>query len=361
MRRIKNQTTMKKIYSLLIATTLLVACSDFDEQNFTVLLPNAGDDQVVFTEEIGSSIQLDGTNSSDVNNIGFEYQWEIISSPDGFPATLNNADTAMPSLEVLTDAAGRYEISMIINRGEQQARDFVNIDVNPAIAQVLLVNAIDGVSNATLTVSSTGLSGNTVAPLSADSSYLNIDLNIAGNAENNVVLEVSYNGEVLTSSQQLVPLGSYTLYLIGTESTPEILFVQKLRNQNTIPAGLAGLDHINVAAGVDNVTLFVDARVVGFGDENGIPVDALFSTVGLETVGILNSGDNTEIFLNANQIFALPTWATINGVRISNSAFLTLNSGEERTFGTFVLFSDADSEFGNTFSFINNSTLLPQP
>ncbi|MEM9648174.1 MAG: hypothetical protein AAF969_06820 [Bacteroidota bacterium] len=351
---------MKKIYTLFITMVLLGACSDFDEQNFTVLLPDAGEDQVVFTEDIGNSIQLDGSNSSDVNDIGFEYQWEIVSVPEGFPATLGNANTAMPTLEVPSDAAGRYEISMIINRGDQMARDFVNVDVNPAITQVLLVNAVDGASEATLTVSSAGLSGNAVAPLSADSSYLNIDLNIVGGAENNVTLEVNYNGTILSTTQQLAPLGSYTIYLVGTEANPEILFVQKQRNQNTIPGGLAALDHINIATGVDNVTLFVDARAVGFGDENGIPVDALFSAVGLEPVGTLNFGNNTEIFLDANQIFALPTWATINGLRISNSAFLTLNAGEERTFGTFVLFADADSEFGNTLSFINNSTLLPQ-
>lgn len=43
---------IRKITMFLMVILICFSCSDFDEQDFTVLLPDAGEDIVLFTEEI---------------------------------------------------------------------------------------------------------------------------------------------------------------------------------------------------------------------------------------------------------------------------------------------------------------------
>ena len=103
---------MKKLLSFLLFFLILIGCSDYADQPYTVLVPDAGSDEVVFTDEIGTSIPLDGSNSYDVNGFGFDYLWEIIAAPGDYPASINGANTANPTLEVSPDATGRYELSL---------------------------------------------------------------------------------------------------------------------------------------------------------------------------------------------------------------------------------------------------------
>jgi len=131
------------IYYLISFSFLCYNCSNFDEQEFTVLLPNAGEDQVLFTEDTGTTIQLNASASNDINDLGFEYHWTIISTPEGFPIILSNSNSAQPAFEVEEEVSGRCEFSVEIFRDKQVAKDFVNIDINPAFTQVLFVNAID--------------------------------------------------------------------------------------------------------------------------------------------------------------------------------------------------------------------------
>jgi len=350
---------MKKLYTFLGLITILYSCSDFDEQEFTVLLPNAGIDQVLFTETFGTTIQLDGSISSDVNNLGFVYQWEVISSPENFPINFDNATIANPTFEVSNDVSGRYELSLLISRGDQIARDFVNIDINPAIAQVLFVNAIDAPIDASFAVPSVNVQGNPVAARNAGDTYHNIDTNVAVEPDGTVRLEVSYNGAVLTTNQRLEALGSYTLYLVGTEVNPELLFIEKTRNQNTIGLGLVSIEAINLAEGTNNVVLFIDGTGVG---GSIAPVDLFFQQfLGIsEEFGILNYQDNVEIFIPSSPLLPLPIFATVNGVTISNETAITLTSGADGSFGTFILFPDANAPLGHTLTFINNTSLLPQ-
>lgn len=337
---------------------VLFSCSDYDEQEFTVLLPDAGLDQVVFTEDSGTTIQLDGGSSSDVNNIGFDYKWTILSTPEGANGTLSDANSPSPTLEVSNEDSGRYQLSLRIFRGDQIAQDFVNIDVNPAIAQVIFVNAIDSDGIASLSIPSIAITGNPVQPRSVDDRYYNIDKNIAQESDGTVLFEVNYNGNTLFTNQTLEALKSYTMYLAGTSNNPELLFVEKTKNQNTIPIGIVGLDAINLAPDTDNVVLFIDATSAGFGV---LPVDTLFGGLGVsEQFGTLNYRDNSEIFFPSNTLIPLPIWATVNGQRISNDAAILLPPNRDGNFGTFMLFPDTSAEFGHTLIFINNSDLLPE-
>ena len=162
---------MSKFWFAVLATVFLFSCSDYDEVEYTVLLPNAGEDFIFFTEESGTIINLDGSASSDVNELGFNYFWEIVQYPEGSQPLLSGETSANPRISVDETFSGRISVAMIIARDDQRARDFVNVDVNPKLAEILFVNAIDGGQVAALSIPSIRFTGNDVAPLSPDNSY----------------------------------------------------------------------------------------------------------------------------------------------------------------------------------------------
>lgn len=347
------------IYYLISFSFLCYNCSNFDEQEFTVLLPNAGDDQVLFTEDTGTTIQLNASASNDVNDLGFEYHWTIISAPEGFPITLSNSNSAQPAFEVEEEVSGRYEFSVEIFRGEQVAKDFVNIDINPAFTQVLFVNAIDAEETAIFNVPSINIIGAPVASKNTGVSYVNIDTNVSKETDGTTLLKVQYNGANLTINKNLEALKVYTLYLVGTLETPELLLLEKLNNQNSISVGLVGLEYINLSQ-INNTVLFIDVTGVNLAS---VPIsfDTLLSTLGLPgNTGTLSFKENSELFFPSSRILPLPIFATVNGSSISNNSFITLEAGVDANFGTFALFPDASAPDGHILKFINNSSLLPQ-
>jgi hypothetical protein len=349
----------KYLFYLLGFISLLSACSDFDEQEFTVLLPNAGEDQVVFTEDTGTTIQLNASQSSDVNNLGFEYTWTLVSSPENFPITLSSDNEAQPTFEVKNDVSGRYEFIMEMNRGDQIAKDFVNIDINPAFAQMLFVNAIDDPETAKFNVPAVNSIGEPVASKNTDVAYLNIDTNISKQTDGTTVLEVVYNGETLTANENLEALKSYTLYLVGTKDNPELFLVEKINNQNSIGFGLVSLEYINLSQ-TDNTSLFIDVTSVGLAPVP-IPFDLLLSTLGIPgSFGVLSFKENGELFFPSRRILPLPIFSAVGGGKISNESAILLPIGVDANFGTFMLFPDASATDGHTLKFINNSSLLPQ-
>ncbi|MEM0941106.1 MAG: hypothetical protein AAF600_12765 [Bacteroidota bacterium] len=341
---------------LVVLAFLLFYCSDFDEVKFTVLQPDAGEDFLFFTSESGTQIPLDGSASTDVNNLGFTYSWEIATSPDGTNPLIQDANSATPTITVDEGISGRITVSMIIARGDQQARDFVNIDVNPQIANVLLVNGVDSDESAKLRIPSASIIGSEVTALSTDNTYYDINLSQNADVDGNIMIEVDFNGATFSAMQSMQALQSYTIYLVGSLETPELLIIAKRYNQNTIQQGLVGLDAINLSTIVSGMVLFIDATPVGF---TILPIDVLFGSLGVtEALGSLDFKDNAELLFPTASIFPIPIWATVDGKRVSNDVNITLNNTDEGQFGTFILYKDASAEFGNTLAFINNSALL---
>lgn len=74
---------------------------------------DAGGDQSV---DVGSAVQLDGSKSSDANNDPLTYTWAIVSRPASSAAALSDSRIVNPSF--IADAAGAYNINLIVNDGK---------------------------------------------------------------------------------------------------------------------------------------------------------------------------------------------------------------------------------------------------
>ena len=78
----------------------------------SVPIANAGPDQNVVTNSL---VLLDGSASSDADNDGLNYSWEITSKPEGSTAALD--DNSSPNPSFTADFDGEYLIDLIVNDG----------------------------------------------------------------------------------------------------------------------------------------------------------------------------------------------------------------------------------------------------
>ena len=75
-------------------------------------LADAGPDQ---TGQVGSSLTLDGSASSDADGDALSYSWSVSSKPSGSNATLSQPQNV--STDITLDSAGSYVVQLIVNDG----------------------------------------------------------------------------------------------------------------------------------------------------------------------------------------------------------------------------------------------------
>lgn len=93
---------------------------------------DAGPDQTV---ALGSTVQLDGTGSSDADGDTLTFFWTLSSLPPGSSAVLSDPTSPMPTL--VADVAGNYVVELIVDDGQAGSLpDFVTIttDNTPPVA-----------------------------------------------------------------------------------------------------------------------------------------------------------------------------------------------------------------------------------
>ena len=78
----------------------------------TAPVANAGPDQSV---QVGASVILDGSASTDADRNALTYHWALTAKPAGSAATLANSTTAMPNF--IADVVGQYIGQLIVNDG----------------------------------------------------------------------------------------------------------------------------------------------------------------------------------------------------------------------------------------------------
>ena len=78
-------------------------------------LANAGDNQTLALEEGGTTVQLNGSGSSDPDGDALSYSWSFLSEPTGSTATLNDFTAVNPSFTA--NVEGDYTLQLIVNDG----------------------------------------------------------------------------------------------------------------------------------------------------------------------------------------------------------------------------------------------------
>src|SRR5690606_17816667 len=108
----------------LLAFIGLAACDD----NETVvpakngLVARAGEDQ---STQVGTEIQLDGSETDDKNGKPFTFHWTLKIKPANSIATLATPDQNKTT--ITPDAAGNYVIELTIKQGTWSATDYVTV------------------------------------------------------------------------------------------------------------------------------------------------------------------------------------------------------------------------------------------
>lgn len=91
---------------------------------------NAGPDQVV---NVNSTVQLNGSGSTDANGLALTYQWSLISVPTGSAAVVSDASAVNPTF--IDDRPGTFIAQLIVNNGLLASLpDTVLITTNPVAA-----------------------------------------------------------------------------------------------------------------------------------------------------------------------------------------------------------------------------------
>jgi hypothetical protein len=85
----------------------------------------AGADQAV---NLGATVSLDGSGSTDPEGASLTYAWAIISAPAGSTASLSDDAVAQPS--ITPDVAGSYTFVLTVGDGRSNDADSVTVSVN---------------------------------------------------------------------------------------------------------------------------------------------------------------------------------------------------------------------------------------
>jgi RHS repeat-associated protein len=174
---------------------------------------NPGPDQTLVA---GTTVQLDGTASTDSVNHALTYQWAILSQPTGGTAALSDASVSKPTF--VADIAGLYVVQLIVNDGYVDSQPAtMRVTATPA-NQAPVVNAgpdqtiilptntamlngtatDDGLPNGTLTIQWSNLSPSVGAVTfdSPNAAATQATFSQAGT----YVLQLSANDSLLSSS-----------------------------------------------------------------------------------------------------------------------------------------------------------------
>ena len=221
-----------KVDSVAAATTVTVSSANSDP------IANAGANQNVV---LGSTVTLDGTNSTDANRDQLSFRWVMMSKPSTSAALLANATSAKPTF--LADVLGTYVITLIVN---------------------------DGKVDSTIVATTVTVSSANVAPVANAGTNQNVVLG-------NVILDGSAssdaNGDAITYK--------WTLLNKPTAST----------------AALTGDTSAKPTFSADKAGIYVIGLVVNDGKLSSAPVTVSITAAAANLAPVANAGANQSVVL----------------------------------------------------------------
>ena len=193
---------------------------------------NAGADQ---TKTVGSTVQLDGSTSSDMDGDELTFHWTLLSKPTGSAAALSSTTIVNPTFAI--DKAGTYEFQLIVNDGSaDSAPDTVKISTTNSAPtadagkdQTVLLGSL-------VTLDGSGSSDPDNDPLTYQWSFVTVPQNSTATLTNPTTVNPTFTAD---------KPGAYHVRLIVSDgkvqSTEDIVIIS---TENSAPVANAGPDLI---------------------------------------------------------------------------------------------------------------------
>jgi len=210
---------------------------------------DAGPDQAL---QVGATVTLNGSGSSDVDGNPLTYQWAFVSVPTGSTAQLLNPTNVMPTF--VANVAGQYVVKLLVNDGKVTgAQDTVTITTTGGnTAPVANAGPDQSVQvSATVTLNGSGSNDADRNSLTYDWSFVSIPSGSIATLSNPTAAAPSFMAD---------KAGTYVAQLIvndGTvNSTPDTVTIAAATG-NTAPVANAGPDQavaVNASVILDGST-----------------------------------------------------------------------------------------------------------
>ncbi|HLH08284.1 MAG TPA: PKD domain-containing protein, partial [Terriglobales bacterium] len=223
---------------------------------------NAGPNQTV---AVGTTVQLDGSGSSDPNGKPLTFQWSAVQKPAGSTATLSDPTAVTPTFTA--DKFGNYQFQLVVNNGTtSSAPSFVTISTSatPPTAKIAPLTTTPSV-NQTITFDGSGSTD-------IDGFPITYAWTISGPPGSHVSLD---NPTAVMPKATLDVFGSYTVQLVVTDSRnlksqPAILTFNTQSLQPIASCGPAQSVHVDQLVMLDGS---------GSTDPNNLPLTYSWSFV----------------------------------------------------------------------------------
>jgi len=264
------------IAALAAAAALAAGCGGEDDSNPPpppppAPLPNAaptvraGANQTVLA---GSTVQLDGTASTDPDGNPLSYRWTLLARPTGSTAQLAAAASARPSF--VADLTGSYTAALVVNDGTLDSTAGL-VTITAGLGNVAPVARV-GVDQATIPGATVNVDGSASSDANGDTLSFRWAFSTRPAGSSAALADAT------AESTSFVPdlVGTYTLSLQvsdGTLSTASRPLVVTVVNANVPPVADAGPAQTVAIGG----TVTLDGS--GSRDANGNPLGFVWSLV----------------------------------------------------------------------------------